>query len=98
MDPALQILKSGRFAFAIKRDDFSVKNERRGALARPFFERRDDLRKLIRLFIAEPRPEPRAPARASGNLDDGSDAVVLWFVDQLRVVERRVGERRQHGS
>src|SRR2546430_2139604 len=112
MYASLQLLESCGLAFGVERDDLAVEDERRRPRARPFRERRRNLRKLIRLLVAEPRPETRDRGgradRGAGllilvvrgvpspYLDDRADAVVFRFVDQMRVVERRVGERREH--
>ena len=93
MDSSLQLLKAGRLSLGVERDDLAVEDERRSQRPPPLFQRRDDLRKLLRLLVAEPRPQTHRAA----NLRDRANAVVLGFVDELRIVERRVGERREHG-
>ncbi len=57
MDPSLQLLKAGRLALRVERDDLAVQDERLLAPRRPFLERRSDLRKLVGLLVAEPRPQ-----------------------------------------
>ena len=94
VDATLQLLKSGRLALRVEGDDLAVEHERFRALARPLSERGGDLGKLARLLVAEPRPQPDDAAWL--DLRDRADAVVFRFVDEVRVVERRVGERRQH--
>jgi hypothetical protein len=94
MNPALEVLKTGGFTFGVERDDLAVEHQRLGARPRPVRECRRDLRKLVGLFVAEPRPESYIAFRQ--DLGDRADAVVLRFVNQLRVVVRRVDERREH--
>ena len=43
-----------------------------------------------------PSRDQRRTRPAGADLGDRADAVVLRFVDELRIVERRVGERREH--
>src|SRR5687767_3660949 len=57
VNAALELLKAGRLALVIERDDLPVEHQGLGALPGPLRERRRDLRELIRLFVAEPRPE-----------------------------------------
>jgi hypothetical protein len=71
MDPSLQLLKAGGFALRVERDDLAVQDQRLLARRRPFLECRGDLWKLVRLLIAEPRPEAdrgtgRRPSRGNG--------------------------------
>jgi hypothetical protein len=95
MNPALQFLETRGHARLVERDDLTIEHERGADLPGPALQRVDDLRKLARFLVAEPRPETHA---MRGDLDDRADAVVFRFVDELRIVERRVGERRQHRS
>src|SRR5947209_15232180 len=76
INPALQLLKSCRFAVAVEGDDFAVQHERRLAPAGPVFERRRNLRKLMGLLVAESRPETHDRTY----LRDGTDPVVLRLV------------------
>jgi hypothetical protein len=46
MDAALQLLKAGRLALGIERDDLAVEHQRLPACPRPLPERRDDLGEL----------------------------------------------------
>src|SRR5206468_9849252 len=89
VDSALKLLKACRLARAVERDDLAVEHERFVARSRPRLERGGDLRELAGFLVAEPRPETHAPLRR--DLRDRPDAVVLRLVDELRVVERRLG-------
>src|SRR6185295_18156859 len=87
MDPALQLLESGRLAFAVERDDFAVEDERLLARARPAFERGGDLRELAGFLVAKARPETyrgtgllMCRGDPSPDLYDGANTVVLRFV------------------
>src|SRR4029450_7576776 len=92
VDAALELLKSAWVALAVQRDDFTVDDERHFQALRPLLKGCDDLWKLRGLFISETRPE--APRASRFDLGDRSNAVVLGFVDQLRIVERGIDQRR----
>ena len=108
VNPALEILKAGRLAFRVERDDLAVEDERLLPVPRPLRERGGDFRKLVRLLVAEPRPQAHASldsrtlprfARDRSrwlDLDDRANAVVFRLVDEVRIGERRIGQRRQH--
>ena len=95
VNPPLELLESARLAFAVERHDFAVEYDRLFQLARPLLERRRDFGELMRLLVAEARPERNTALRI--DFGDGADAVVFGFVDERRVVERRVHQRREHG-
>ena len=96
VNAALQLLESGGFSGRVERDDLAVEDQRQvGAPLRPRLQRPHDLRKLPGLLVAETRPQ--TDHARSLDLDDRSDAVVLRLVNQLRIDERYVGQRRQHG-
>jgi hypothetical protein len=94
VNAALQILKTGRVAGRIERDDFAVDDQRNLQRAAPRVERRRDFRELTGLLVAEPRPQTRRGAAGGltrrSDLCDRADAVVFGFVHELRVVERRL--------
>src|SRR5262249_9619181 len=94
MDASLQPLEAGGLALLVERDDFAVEDEPLPAPARPARERRRDFLKLPRLLVAEARPETDLAA-SRRYLRDGADAVVLRLRGEVRVVERRVGQRRE---
>src|SRR5262249_4647992 len=62
--------------------------------ARPLLQSASDLRKLLRLVVAEARPQ--SDGCAAADLHDRADAVVLRFVDEQGIFERRFGKRREH--
>jgi hypothetical protein len=94
MDPFLQLAEAERRAVGTERDDLSVEQHR---LPRcPRLARRDDLGKLRRLVIAEARGDRDLGARRDRH--ERADPVVLRLVHEVGIVERRVGERRQHGA
>ena len=103
MDSTLKLLKARRLALVVERDDLAVEHERHlqspGLRCRPRFERLNDLGELRGLLVAQTRPQAHARlARAPRfNFNEGANAVVLRFVDELGIVEGRVGQRRQHG-
>src|SRR5438874_2946812 len=78
VDSTLQLLKSGRVAPGVERDDLSVENDRVSRLPRPCGQRGDYLRELAGFFVTEPRPQPHAARRQ--NFRNRPDAVVFWFV------------------
>jgi hypothetical protein len=94
VNAALELLKSGRLAFRIEGDDLSVQDELAARLAapRPRFEGGGDLRELMRLLVTEARPDPDPSSGV--DLDDRPDPVVLRLVDQMRIGQRGVGQRR----
>src|SRR5713226_4926416 len=92
VNPALQLLEAGRRALRIERDDLAVEHDRRLEPRGPFLQGIRDFRKLAGFFIAEARPEPHLLA----DFRDGPDAVVFRLIRELRIVEGRVRERRQH--
>src|SRR5216117_3783275 len=95
MYPALEVLKSDRLAARPESDDLPVDDDRLRPAAGPLCERRRYLWKLRRLVVAEPRPQAHGFA-LSADLGDGADAVVLGFVDERRIIEWCVGQRREH--
>ena len=74
----------------------AVEDEGRSKPARPLFQGAGDLGKLRGFFVAKAGPETHAPP-SGRHFDDRTDAVVLRFVDELRILEGRVGERGEHG-
>src|ERR1700733_11165501 len=96
MNPSLQLLESCRFTVAVERDDLAVEDEGRAKGARPLFQGARDLGKLRGFFVAEAGPETHAPP-SLGHLDHRANAIVLGLVDELRIAERCVGERGEHG-
>ncbi len=94
MDAALQLLKAGRLAFVVERDDLAVEDDGRLEPPRPLLERGDEFRELAAFFVAEARLQPHWACRI--DLGDGADAVVFGLVDELRILERGVDERCQH--
>ena len=94
MNPPLQILKADRLALAVERDDLAVQHDGRLQPPGPLPQRLRNLGELAGLVVAEPRPQANGPVRL--DLGDRADAVVFGFVDELRILEGRVHERRQH--
>ena len=92
MDAALELLKSGRPAVRVERDDLSVEHDRLFLPAPPLGERARNFRKLVRFLVAQARPQ--ADGAAGRDFGDRADAVVFRLVDEPRVLERRVLERR----
>jgi hypothetical protein len=84
-----------RIALRIERDDLAVEDERLLPFRGPLRQGGGNFRELLRLLVAEPRPESdgAAPGR---DLGDRADAVVLGFVNELGIDKRRVGQRREH--
>ena len=94
MDTSLELLKACRLALFVQRDDLAIEDDRGAERSAPLFQRRDDLRKLRCLLVAEPRPQAdRVP-----DLPDRADAVVFGLVDEVRIVERSLDNRGQHGG
>ena len=96
VNPSLQLLESCRVTVAVERDDLAVEDEGHAKRARPLFQGARNLGKLRGFFVAEAGPEAHAPP-ALRHLDDRANAIVLGFVDELRIAERCVGERGEHG-
>src|SRR5882724_1934071 len=94
MYPPLELLESGRLALRVERNDLAVEDERRFPGMCPLCERCGDLGKLSRFLVAQTRPEVYGSLRR--DLDDRADAVVLGLVDEMRIGEWRVDERREH--
>ena len=95
VDASLEVLKAGRLAARVEGDDLAVEHQRLLALARPVPQRRGDFWKLACFLVSEPGPEPHDALRL--DLRDRPNAVVLRFVDEMRIVQGGVCERRQHG-
>src|SRR5260221_11229833 len=93
MHPPLQLLEARGLAPGVERDDLAVEDEAVLARRAPVLERARDLRELPRLVVAEARPQTGAAVR---DLHDRADAVVLRLVDELRILQGRVDERRGH--
>jgi len=96
MNAALQVLKAGGLALGVERHDLAVEDDRLFQTLRPRPKRLGDFWELAGFVVAEPRPQADAAA-ARRDLSDGPDAVVLRFVNQVPVHQRRVGKRREHG-
>src|SRR5436190_17172059 len=94
MNAPLQSLESSGAAVRIERDDLAVEDDRLLLPARPLRQGGGDLGELRGFFVAKPRPE--ADRACWRDLGDRPDAVVFRFVDEMRILERRVLERRQH--
>jgi len=94
MNAALEILKARRPAGSIEGYDLAVEHQRFAALGGPSLEGLSNFWKLRGLLVAEPRPETHASANR--HIRNGADAVVLGLVDEIRVVELRVGQRSEH--
>ena len=95
VNASLEVLKACRLATIVQRDDFAIEHDGLAARASPVRQRVGNFRKLRRLVVAEPRPQPDRVA-AGADLDNGPDAVVFRLVDEGGIDERRVFERRQH--
>src|SRR5262249_8840854 len=89
----LQMLEAGWFTVVIERDNLAVEDQPIGKAPRPGSQRFDDLRELRRLLVAETGPQPDTRRSDFSNCPD---AVVFWFVNEIRVGQRRIDERRKH--
>ena len=66
MNPALQLLKTGRLAPGVERDDLAVEDDRLLQPARPLLQRAHDFGELAGFFVPQPRPEPHVRGTGYG--------------------------------
>ncbi len=97
VDAALEVLEADRPLPLVERDNLAVEDDALLDLQRKAGERLRDGGELRGLVVAEARKKTdlrHGPARA--DVRDRPDAVVLGFVDEVRLDERNFGGRRQH--
>jgi hypothetical protein len=83
MDAALQVLEADRIAITVERDDLAVEQHRPVEGAGRAAQRVGDLGKLLRLLVAQPRPQLHDWRRRRHDRQ-GADAVVLRLVGKGR--------------
>jgi len=97
VDAALQVLKPDGPLPLVERDDLAVEDNALFDLQGEAGQRFRDGGELRGLVVADARIQAdlrHGPARA--DVRNRPDAVVLGFVDEVRLDERNFGGRRQH--
>ena len=75
MNASLELLKPGRLALRVERNDLAVQDDRCLLAAAPALECRGDFRELIGLLVAETGPEPHAPRARERSEAPGTSAI-----------------------
>ena len=94
MDAALKGSEASRFALFVEGHDLAVEDNRVGVLGGPALQLVRDLGELLSLLVTQARPQACRPPRR--HFCNGADTVVLGFVNELWVDERRLGKRCEH--
>ena len=97
VDPALKLLKPRRLAGLIQGHDLAVQQDWRLESAAEGIEPPHKLRELRGLVISQARPDRYPSALVPRqHLHQRTNAVILWFIDELRVQERSLLQSGQH--